>query len=120
MNSAHPFVAWTARTTLSSLQSRPNQAKTDIVKPKRTGLDVLKQLHTVTQMAQSRPACVEKAMLAMTPEQLRKAHEGLAVIAQCIGETPAAPAASASPSPSTNKPAPAGAKARPQPAVESS
>jgi len=55
------------------------------VKPKRTGHDVLQQLHTVIRLAQAHPALVETATHSMTPEQLRKAHEGLMVLANCIG-----------------------------------
>lgn len=62
------------------------------MKPKRTGHDVLQQMHTVIRLAQAHPALVEMATHSMTPEQLRKAHEGLTVLANCIGAIkPAAP-----------------------------
>jgi hypothetical protein len=97
------------------------------VKAKRTGHDVLKQLHSVMQLAQSHPAWVEKAALAMTPEQLRRAQEGLNVLAHCIAEQqggepamPALPMLPATPVAAVAHAAPKAARARPQPATESS
>ena len=94
--------------------ARHTPAKTDSVKSKRTGQDVLKQLHALMQVAQSQPAWVETAAHGMTPEQLRKAHDGLMVLMQCIGEAPAAssstPAAATVPK--------AGSKPRHEPATE--
>ncbi|RQP24501.1 hypothetical protein [Piscinibacter terrae] len=98
------------------------------MKAKRTGHDVLRQLHSVMQLAQSHPAWVEKAALAMTPEQLRRAQEGLNVLAHCIAEQqgdapamPAMPALPATPVAAVVTPAaPKAARQRPQPAIESS
>jgi len=104
------------------------------VKPKRTSHDVLQHLHTVIRLAQAHPALVDKAMHSMTPEQLRKAHEGLAVLINCIGPVPVAPAATPSPvadkAPPSRTPASVAApgsapaatshQARQQPAIESS
>ena len=93
------------------------------MKSKRTGHDVLKQLHAVMQLAQSHPAWVEKAALAMTPEQLRRAHEGLNVLAHCIaehqGDVPAMTVPPALPA-AVPHAAPKAARPRPQPATESS
>ena len=92
------------------------------MKTKRTGQDVLKQLHALIQLAQSHPAWVETAAHGMTPEQLRRAQEGMNVLMHCIGEVPtspgaalstAAPAAAAAPTPK------AGNKPRHEPATES-
>lgn len=98
------------------------------MKSKRTGLDVLHQLHDLTGLARAHPELVEKATQSMTPEQLRKAHEGLSVLRQCIGPVaaatgshqthaaPALPAAAGSPAASlAARPAP-----RAEPAIESS
>jgi hypothetical protein len=81
-----------------SIQSRPDPINPTDVKPKRTGHDVLQQLHSVIRLANAHPALVEMATHSMTPEQLRKAHEGLTVLANCIGAiTPAASAADSAP-----------------------
>jgi len=102
----------------SSIQSRAKPpAKTDSVKTKRTGHDVLKQLHALIQLAQSHPAWVETAAHGMTPEQLRRAHEGMNVLMHCIGEVPAAPASGAVAP--VASPAKAGNKPRHEPATES-
>ena len=48
-------------------------------------LSDLSQADTVVRLAQAHPALVETATHSMTREQLRKAHEGLMVLANCIG-----------------------------------
>jgi hypothetical protein len=93
------------------------------VKAKRTGHDVLRQLHSLVQLTQLHSARVEKAALAMTPEQLRRAHEGLNVLMHCIaehqGDAAASPVLPSLPA-ATAHPAPKASRSRPQPATESS
>jgi len=65
------------------------------VKTARTGLDVLQQFQAAIRLAQANPSLVEKAMGSLTPEQLRKAHEGLVVLTNCLAS--AAPPVAAAP-----------------------
>lgn len=51
---------------------------------KRTGFDVLAQFQAALQAALSNPALLERAAMSMTPEELRKAHEGLLVLTNCM------------------------------------
>jgi hypothetical protein len=88
------------------------------VKTKRTGHDVLQQLHALMQLVQSHPAGIEAAAHGMTPEQLRRAHEGLSVLMHCIREVPAAAVAASALAPVAG-PSKAGSKPRQEPATES-
>ena len=89
------------------------------MKTKRTGLDVLQQFQAAIRLAQTNPALVEKAMHSLTPEQLRKAHEGLAVLANCLASAAPPVAAALVPSASTPTPEKAAQPARAAPARQS-
>ena len=106
------------------------------MKTKRTGLDVLHQLHAAVGLVQTHPERVDEAAQSMTPEQLRKVHDGLAVLIHCIGPvapmvataaeksraTTLVPATALSPSLSLSPAMPSAARpaTRAEPATESS
>ena len=96
---------------------------------KRTGLDVLQQFHAALRATQANPALLEQAAMAMTPEELRKAHEGLLVLTNSMAtlapSVPMAAAAVQAPAPVTSltdrpaSPARPVVARRPEPATES-